>query len=354
MDLFNFFKKERSSQKETSTQRDTSTQKELSHAEKVNAVYNNCEPKLRKELFPAGIQQMNGIICSLAYICGYDLNKADIADYNRIVDLYVSGFGERFPPPHNSLFLNALQPSENGLIKSPETAQAVRSYIKLTLLEGTFALESKEDVNIFQRQVEIDSETLSPTQKSPSVGFYFENISELITYGILYGNGRVVSALSGNNYLDQYQKGYQLAERGLYKEAIDALQECLKLNPIGISARFEIFECYIQLGDILSARSVLLELFPYLTEAKHIAKFYRRLGYLAVEAKSYLLGAACYQWSRKFEAHPSIEQELQYISDLRGVDIQIARDCTAAILRKYNVPFLRSIQQQTEGLNNEA
>lgn len=137
-----------------------------------------------------------------------------------------------------------------------------------------------------------------------------------------------------------------MAEQGLYKEAIKALQECLKLNPIGINARFEILECYIHLGDIPSARSVLLALFPYLTEPEHIARFYRRIGYLAAEAKSYLPGAACYQWSRKFEEHPSVEQELQYIRDLRGVDTQIARDCTAAILRKYNVPFLRSIPQK--------
>lgn len=56
----------------------------------------------------------------------------------------------------------------------------------------------------------------------------------------------------------------------------------------------------------------------FLLEAKYIAKFYRRLGFIECEKGNYQIASACYLYSRNFEEHPSVSQELAYIVSLGG------------------------------------
>lgn len=41
---------------------------------------------------------------------------------------------------------------------------------------------------------------------------------------------------------------YRLFEDRKFRKAIEAYQKALKVNPVGINARFEICECYLQIG----------------------------------------------------------------------------------------------------------
>lgn len=50
---------------------------------------------------------------------------------------------------------------------------------------------------------------------------------------------------------------------------------------------------------------------------------------------------ACYVYSKNFEHHPSIEQELQYIYAKVGVHVNSTLNNPAAILEKYNIPVLK-------------
>ena len=43
------------------------------------------------------------------------------------------------------------------------------------------------------------------------------------------------------------------------------------------------------------------------------AKFYRRVGYVAIEEGKYKEAYACYQHSLKYENHPFVAQEMKYI-----------------------------------------
>ena len=59
----------------------------------------------------------------------------------------------------------------------------------------------------------------------------------------------------------------------------------------------------------------------FLIEEKNIARFYRRMGYIEIEKGNYKVAAACYQYSQKFENHPSVVQELMYIKAKGGFGV---------------------------------
>ena len=148
-----------------------------------------------------------------------------------------------------------------------------------------------------KERTDISNDNLDNTEFE---GYYFENPLELAIYGMLYAKDKNVRWLSGDNYLVEYQKGYQLFEQGRYNKAIEAYKKSLELNPIGLSARFEICEAYLAMGNFPAARNTLLEMKDFLIEEKCIARFYRRMGYIEIKEENYKVAAACYQYSRKF------------------------------------------------------
>lgn len=122
------------------------------------------------------------------------------------------------------------------------------------------------------------------------------------------------------------------------RRAIDVYKECLKLNPVGLSARFELVECYIVTKQLSFARKSLYDMKDYLMEDALKAKFYRRIGYIAIEEGSYKEAYACYKYSLKYENHPSVSQEMQYIESKAGGLIR--RVSAESTLTAHNVPLI--------------
>lgn len=192
----------------------------------------------------------------------------------------------------------------------------------MSLFDG-FRKKKSEQAETKQRKLEKENSIIpkeSPI-KAEAEGFYFQSPIELAIYGKLYAKDKTVYWLSGDNYMVEYRRGYQLFEQGQYSKAIEAYKECLKLNPIGISARFEICEAYLKMGNLSAASNALLEMKDFLIEEKNIARFYRRIGYIEIEKRNYKVAAACYQYSQKFENHPSVAQELMYIKSIGGFNM---------------------------------
>lgn len=316
--------------------------KEPSHSEKVSAAYRCYKPDEATMFFPGGIHQADQIICSLAKIYGLHLDLLDGASYHNILTTYTDVFIRKvITPSDDSMIMARLQMKHGDFVKSPEIARQVLAYFRLDMLDHSFTLECEEDRKLLSAEVVAGHDVLPDTQDNIELGFYFENILELAIYGKLFGEGKTVSWLSGDLYLKQYQKGYQLVEQGKFTEAIKALKASLGLNPIGISARFELCECFIQLKDLPSAKQVLEDMSAYLLDPKHIARFYRRMGYIEIENCNYLVAVACYIYSRSFEDHPTIEQELQYIYQEVGVHVNGVLNDPTTILKKYGIPVLK-------------
>ncbi len=197
-------------------------------------------------------------------------------------------------------------------------------------------IPSKKDDN---KQALPASRKSGNQQEQESESYYFENVFELATYGKLFAGNKRVNWLSGDDYLNLYQKGFQLFERGRYQEALLTYNDCLKLNPIGISARFEMCECFLRLREVNAAEGVLRELQQFLLfDEKQMAKYYRRFGFVKIEKGDLRTAAACYQYSRKFENHPSIPQELAYIRSKGGPSSPLSDP--ERILRDAGIPIL--------------
>ena len=149
-------------------------------------------------------------------------------------------------------------------------------------------------------------------------------------------NGIIWSADS--TYHDLYMRGYNLFERGQYAKALWVYQDALKVNPVGIGARFEICECYLRLGMLLGARQTLLDMQEYLIEDKHVARFYRRLGFIATEQGDYRLAIACLLLSQKYEETDYVKNELMYIASVTGRMLRIPNP--KAVVKAAGLPIL--------------
>ncbi len=177
--------------------------------------------------------------------------------------------------------------------------------------------------------------------RSDPPGYYFQNAAEFATYCQLFANGREIVWLSGDNYAKEYIKGYDLFEQKRYKKAIDVFKNALVLNPIGISARFEICEAYMRLNDWEAAKKTLLDMKDFLVDDQSIAKFYRRFGFLSTELRDYEVASACFLYSGAFEKHPSIIQELAYIKSQGGTIVSpndVQRTIKKASIPVFAVP----------------
>lgn len=221
---------------------------------------------------------------------------------------------------------------------SAEWKKLMEVYI-MSLFDG-FRKKKTEHPKVMQNDFNKERTDVSNDNldNDESEGYYFENPLELAIYGMLYAKDKNVQWLSGDNYLVEYQKGYQFFEQGRYNKAIETYKKSLELNPIGLRARFEICEAYLALGNLSAARDTLLEMKDYLIEESSIARFYRRMGYIEIEKGNYKVATACYQYSRKFEANPLVAQELMYIMSKAGKGV--ASKNPEMVLSKAKLPLL--------------
>ena len=110
------------------------------------------------------------------------------------------------------------------------------------------------------------------------------------------------------------------------------------MNPIGISARFELVECYIRTKQLSFARKALYEMKEYLCDDANKARFYRRVGYVAIDEGSYKEAYACYKYSLNYENNPLAAQEIEYIEENAGKSVKnISIENT---LFEYEIPIL--------------
>ena len=319
-------------------------EKKLTHIEKVSMAYSCYKADTVNMIFPEGIHQADIIIRSLAKIYGLKLDSLNGKDYYNILTTYTDILIRKVVTnSDDNMIVSSLKVKHSDLIKSSQIAHRVLAYTTLNMLNHSFAIENEKDLEILLKLVE--SENQNPPKDQGDIieeGYYFETILELAIYGKLFGTDRTINWLSGDLYLKQYQQGFQLVEEGKYEEAIKVLKSSLLLNPIGISSRFEICECLILLKDFSSAEDMLYDMGKYLLDPKHIAKFYRRIGYIQIEKRNYLSAAACYVYSKNFECHPTAEQELQYISSISGVKFDSILNNPIIILQRYNIPILKN------------
>ena len=338
MGLFNFFKK-----------------KSLTHEEKLQQAYACYKPEFVKLLFPDGKQQADRVLRSLARILRLNMDSLGEKDYYELLSLYTDVVIRKVVVHMEDENLSANLRAKHGIyVTTNALAQLVVNYTFLNMSNPNYAIKNDTDIILLK---ELNGGSISLPDVQPdtdgnqitdehvkgnsniSFGFYFEDMAEMLSYIKYFGNTSV-QWFRGDDYLNQYRKGYQLCEEGRYKEAIQELKACFSLNPIGLSARFEICEAYLHMRNLEAARRTLLEMSAYLSTPLKIARFYRRLGYLETEENHYICAVACYAYSSRFENHASINRELLYIRSKTELDIEGILQDPVPFLIQHCIPVL--------------
>lgn len=179
--------------------------------------------------------------------------------------------------------------------------------------------------------------------------FYFENMEEMIAYVQQYKPGEDVSWASGTEYLDRFKKGYLLFDQGRFSDAIVALKKALEVNPVGLSARFEIVECHMQMGEYAQAKQDLIEIAKFAIRDTDKARFFRRYGFIATEEGNYKLAFSCFTYSLNFEQNASVSNELMYIASKARINFK--KVDVKQEIRSEGLPLFAD---DVEALQNEA
>ena len=181
-------------------------------------------------------------------------------------------------------------------------------------------------------------------EKDPDMErFSFEDPTEMVLYVKhckAVGKNNGVAWTSSREYMDRFKKGYDLFEDGQFEKALEAYRDALTVNPVGVRARFEICECYLNLGMLPEAKQTLMDLQEYLVKPTDIACFYRRVSYIATEQEDYRLAVACLLYSREFERSPYVTRELMYIMSV-AKDLERVSD-PEQVLEDAGIPVLET------------
>ncbi len=193
---------------------------------------------------------------------------------------------------------------------SAESSQFVSNNKKLTVSQ----------IRI-QKQLEKEKPTQNNNISMKEKHYYFENQNEFLIYSSINNDDSEIVWVSNDKYLELYNEGFAQFENNQFSAAIKKYKQCLEINPIGISARFELAECYIATKQYALAKEILFSMRDYFYENCHTARFYRRLGFILVEEKLYEIAYACFHRSLKFENHNIAKNEMQYLRMKHQIDV---------------------------------
>ena len=315
--------------------------KKLSHTEKAAAACQSCGPEAAERWFLGGPEEAADILSSLANICQVDLDRCGVREYGQLLRAYTD-LADRETEGKPEDGGTAKEPAEfsNPFVRTPKTAREVLEYTAIHLRDRSFSVSGEEELRFLRGRVAAAEKQSRPGEHL-ELCFYFETAAEWLTCWRLLGE-RPISWQQGDAYLERYRRGRRFMEEGRFRWAIQTLRGSLCLNPVGISARFALCECYFRLKECSSARRCLNETARFLTASGEIARFYRQMGHIEYEGGNYLGAMACYAYSLKFADDSAVEGTLEQIRVHMGeAGDQVCRD-PVSVLKRRNITVLKT------------
>lgn len=303
----------------------------------ADAAYRAFRKKEYDDIYFGGVEFAEKILKSAADIFDLDLEKLSVEQSYDLISIYALTLIAADMEVTRKEIISLLKMQYPDIVKKSAQVDKLMRYAGTLIING----ETPNIHTDYVPEEETGDEKASgkkTERRSAGDSFYFESADEMKVYGKFH-KGAVVWK-RGDAYINEFRKSYELFENAEFKKAIEVLKECLALNPIGISARFEIAECYIQLRDYTSAITALMLMRNYLTQSIDKALFYRRLGYIYSELENYILAAACYVYSEKFCRHPSVAPELEFIESMSDINLNAVKQNPLLVLRNFNIPVL--------------
>lgn len=181
--------------------------------------------------------------------------------------------------------------------------------------------------------------------------YSFANREEFQMFCRRYQSGGDVRWSQSMAYEDLYCEAFQHYDREEYEKAASLYKKCIIDNPIGIEARFELVNCFVNLEQYTYALIELAVLKELISSNYFAAKFYRTLGYIYCEIEKYPLAYSCYLYSQKYGgASKEVSDELIYIyqkAEENNIDISDCGVDFKKVLLDNNVPIF-SVRDEEE------
>lgn len=112
------------------------------------------------------------------------------------------------------------------------------------------------------------------------VAFAFANVSEWEKYKNKYAKDLIVSWKWKDEYKGFIINAEGYLSRGDYTNALKKYEDALKMNPVGIAARFGIVRTYIESGDYTEAETTLRKMMDLIYYKSDASNFYLLFGKL--------------------------------------------------------------------------
>lgn len=169
--------------------------------------------------------------------------------------------------------------------------------------------------------------------------FSFRNPFEYHLYRMLYPGQTDIERAPYDFAMYCTMYGYALVELGKLDEAVQALEQGIRFNPVSCDVRFELAEVYKLKREPEKLLAVTRDIFPIASSTYALSRVYANLGFYAIAIHAYEDAVCFFYESLVYNNHPGIQAELVNLRGLIGHDIEPpTRKQVLAVFEKYELP----------------
>lgn len=176
--------------------------------------------------------------------------------------------------------------------------------------------------------------------KDPEVKFLsFRNPFEYHLYHQIYGAEQKVERAPFDFAMYFTLLGYTLIELHRLDEAVEALEQAIRYNPVSPDVRFELTEAFKLMQEPKKLLAAIRDTLPLANSTYALSRCYANLGYYCIEIKDYDAAVCFYYESLVYSEHPGVRAELVHLRGLMGKQISPpTREEVLKAFEKYDIP----------------
>lgn len=172
------------------------------------------------------------------------------------------------------------------------------------------------------------------------INFSFANVLELWLYVAIFDPKIKVNQIKTDNSSIYNLYGFTEAQSLNVAEAIRALEESIRWNPVNVSSMLELAEINRRQGNEERFVNIMRNCLNMALSSENLARCYYEIGIYYIEREQYDIGVCLLHLSNDYCHKEFILKELDELKESKGVNIDAPSDEeTKKMLEKYQMPL---------------